>query len=816
MDTGHQSLTSSQAKALQTQYGFNEITTASRRSITEMVLAQFASIFIVILFFAAIFSFAVGDFLDSGFIVGIVLLNSFLGFFQEYKAEKAIEKLTKQSVFMTRVIRDGQEQTIDNRELVPGDIIKLEAGAKVPADAMLLHSLNMEVDEAILTGESSPVYKHTSDPQAKNIFMGTIVTNGRCTAIVKETGMRTKFGQLAKTISTIEEPPTNLSKYILHLGKQLSILGIGVGIIIFVFPLLHNRPLFLTLLTSISLIVAVVPEGLPAIITIALATGASRMAKKNVIIRKISAIETLGEVSIIATDKTGTLTQNKMEVKKIWLDNTTYTHKELPKNTHKTFKKFLEISVLCNNAQLFYRKDGPPEIVGDQTEGSLLVLADKVKSNSDELKKTWQIVDEFSFADITKTMTVLWKKDHEIVSFTKGAPENVLRMSTKIYKNGAVHDLSEIERLNIETAYQEYAKEGLRIIGMAYKNLQKTNKNYNRKQVESDLVFVGFVGIADPVRPEAKAALELTRKAGIKTIMITGDNELTAKTIAIETGLIQKGEVVMTATQLDELSDEELFSVIADVRVFARCTPDHKLRIVKAYQEQKHVVAVTGDGINDAPCLKQANVGIAMGITGTDVTREAADVVITDDNFATIVIGIEEGRIIFDNIIKSISYLLTGNVSEILMIGIAIISGFPSPLLPVQILWMNVVTDSLPAIALALDPKHPHVMQRPPVNSSKPLISNMQFIKLGTLSLTAALITLIIYWWLLEKGNIPYAQDAAFTLLISLQMILPFLMKDRRTWHTNNLLFVAVITALLAQILILTVPFLQIIFHIGF
>ncbi|HSW89079.1 MAG TPA: cation-translocating P-type ATPase [Candidatus Saccharimonadales bacterium] len=815
MDSGHKPLSTSQAKTLQKQFGLNEITTAARRTIVEMFLSQFISIFIVILFAAAFFSFIVGDILDGSFIVGIVILNSFLGFFQEYKAEKAVEKLTQQSVFLTRVIRDGQEQTIDNRELVPGDIIKLEAGNKVPADATLLETVNLEVDEAILTGESVPVYKHPSDAQTKEIFMGTIVIKGRGTAVVTETGMRTRFGKLAKTLATIQEPPTNLSKYILHLGKQLSILGVGVGIIIFIIPLYHHQPVFVTILTSISLVVAVVPEGLPTIIIIALATGASRMAKKNVIIRKMAAIETLGEVSIIATDKTGTLTQNKMEVKKIWMDNITYsTYKEFPAKINKTFKKFLEISILCNNAQLFYKKDSPLEIVGDQTEGALLILAEKVHINPDEMKKEWQVVDEFSFADATKTMTVVAKQNDKTIAFTKGAPENVLAMSTKIYRNGAMQNMSMKEISNIQAAYEEYAQDGLRLIGLAYKDLPGNEKKYKREEVESGLVFVGFVGIADPVRAEVKDALEVTRNAGIKSIMITGDNELTARTIAIETGLIQKGEVVMTAKQLDTLSEEELFSVIEKVRVFARCTPDHKLRIVKAYQQQKHVVAVTGDGINDAPCLKQANVGIAMGITGTDVTREAADVVITDDNFATIVAGIEEGRVIFDNIIKSISYLLAGNLSEILVIGIAIICGLPSPLLPVHILWMNVVTDSLPAIALALDTKHPRIMKRPPANPASSLISGKKFLQIGMLSLLISLITLFTYWSILRGGNLLLARNTAFTLLISLQMVLAFLMKDRHTWYTNTLLFIAVILALLSQVIILTVPFFQTIFHI--
>lgn len=814
MDNLHKPLSTTEAITLQKKYGTNEITTGARKTLLSMFLSQFTSIFIVILFIAAIFSFVVGDGLDGGFIVGIIILNSLLGFFQEFKAEKAVEKLTKQSVFMTRVIRDAQEQEIDNRQLVPGDIIKLEAGDKVPADATLLKTTNLEVDEAILTGESVPVFKHPNDHEADAIFMGTIVMKGTCTAVVTTIGMQTKLGKLAKTLAVIQEPPTNLSKYIVHLGKQLSVLGIGVGIIIFIIPLLHHQPLFVTVLTSISLVVAVVPEGLPAIITIALATGASRMAKKNVIIRKMAAIETLGEVSIIATDKTGTLTQNKMEVKKFWMNNKSYDLKhDLPHETDKTFEKFLEISVLCNNAQLFYKKESPPEIVGDQTEGALLMLANNI-DKPDEMKQLWKIVDEFSFEDATKTMTVTAQKDNHFFGFTKGAPENVLAMSSKVNFHGNIHRLIEKDRLFIQKAYQEYAAEGLRLIGLAYKDLDDKKQVKNRSHIESDLTFVGFVGIADPVRSEVKAALEQTRNAGIKAIMITGDNELTAKTISIETGLIQKNEIVMTAKQLDDISDEELFSIIENVRVFARCTPDHKLRIVKAYQSAGHVVAVTGDGINDAPCLKQANVGIAMGQTGTDVTREAADVVITDDNFATIVAGVEEGRSIFDNILKSISYLLAGNLSEILVIGIAIIFGLPSPLLPVHILWMNVVTDSLPAIALALDTKNPLIMKQKPMKPSTSLISGRRFLAIGSWSLIIAIITLISYWILLQRGNLVLARNTSFTLLISLQMILAFVMKGSKTWYSNTLLFVAVILALLAQLLILTVPFFQSLFHI--
>lgn len=811
-----QSLNTPQVATLQKQYGFNEITIHRQRTLFHIVLEQFRSIFILILFLAAIFSFSVHDIIDGCFILVVIFLNGALGFFQEYKAEKAIEKLRKQSIFVTRVIRDGREQMIDNRLLVPGDTILLEAGNKVPADALLFESINTEVDESLLTGESMPVYKHTGDADAKRLFMGTIVVKGRCKAVVTDIGMQTRFGHLAYTLASVQESPTRLAGYITLLGKQLSVAGVISGLIVFFFSLYHQAPFFETMLISISLIVAVVPEGLPTIITIALTTGAARMAKKLVIIRKMSAIETLGEVSVIATDKTGTITQNKMAVKYIWLDNKTFSVTEsLPNITHQTFQKYLIISVLCNNAKLFSQANKFPDIIGDQTEGALLLLATKQDTTQESLQKNWHFIDEFSFDETTKTMTVFYEENNKHFALTKGAPENILAISSQIMQDGEAHALSDKEKKHLQEIYQTYASEGLRVIAFGYKEITEKKKKYTREDGESQITFVGFVGIADPIRPEVKDAIEQTRQAGIRTIMITGDNELTAKTIALEINLMKKDEVVFTGNQLDDLSDTQLAEVLPTISVFARCTPEHKLRIVQAYQKQNAVVAVTGDGINDAPCLKQANVGIAMGMIGTDVTREAADVVITDDNFATIVSGIEEGRIIFDNILKSISYLIAGNFSEILTILIALLVGLPSPFLPVHILWINVVTDSLPAIALALDTKHSRVMKRLPANTALPFISSRRFTKLFLLSFVIALTTLIIYGILVTKTNILFARSMAFTIIILLQMGLAFFMKERQSWYKNPLLFLAIGVALLSQLIILFTPFFQAIFQVG-
>ncbi|MCX6792348.1 MAG: HAD-IC family P-type ATPase, partial [Candidatus Gottesmanbacteria bacterium] len=676
------------------QNGPNEIVDRPRTTPLQIFLTQFTSLLIVLLMAAAAASLFFGDLLDGIFILLIVILNGILGFVQEYKAEKAIAALKKMTVSSVRVIRNGAEHKMDSRLLVPGDVVILEEGDKIPADCMLFESLHLEANEASLTGESMPVEKNTRDEDKKHIFLGTIIVKGRAKALVETTGMQTKFGTIAASLATIAEEETPLQKKLALLGKQLGGLAIGASAIVFFIGYFSHQPLIEMILTSISLAVAAVPEGLPAVITITLAVGMQRMARKKAILRKLSSIEALGSITIIATDKTGTLTKNEMRVVKIW------THAK----TDRTMHDLLVTGVLCNNASLVYKEDhSSHDVLGDTTEGALLLLAADKGVDAGQLKLNGSIVEEFAFDPTLKMMSVVWKNDGTLTIYTKGAPESVLAMCGR---------LTTREKETIEQSFQEYAREGLRVIALAQKTVRNVPKS--RQDAEGDLTFIGFVGIADPAREEVKDAIAVAQAAGIKTIMITGDNELTARAIGAKIGLLQKGDEVITGAQFAQLSDQQAIGRLPVIRIFARTTPDQKLRIVQLLQRMGHVVAVTGDGVNDAPAIKQADVGVAMGITGTDVAKEASDMILTDDNYATLVTAVEEGRTIFDNIKAAIKYLVGCNIGEILAVVVGMLLGWPLILTPLQLLYINLVTDGMPAIALALTPKHERIMQRKP------------------------------------------------------------------------------------------------------
>jgi len=776
-------LSDKQAQKLLTQFGYNEIIGKSRQRPFQILLSQFTSVLVVLLIIASTASLFLGDLLDGIFIILIVILNGVLGFVQEFKAEKAIAALKKMTVSTVRVIREGVEQKIDSKLLVPGDVIILEEGDKISADCDILESLHLESNEASLTGESMPVEKNEHDEEKRRVFLGTIVAKGRAKVVVTATGMQTRFGQIAASLSEIKEEETPLQKKLNLLGKQLGILAIFASSTVFIIGFMAKHPLIEMVLTSISLAVAAVPEGLPAVITITLAVGMQRMAKKKAILRKLSSIEALGSTTVIATDKTGTLTRNEMRVAKIWLDGKNYAvHDDSLQLTHPSFGKLLTTSIICNNASLVFKHDhGTYDVLGDTTEGALLLLASDKGLITEQVKQGGTLLEEFAFDPTLKMMTVVWKKDNENSIFTKGAPEIVLERSNSILSNNAVTKIDEAIKQKIEESFREFAKDGLRVIALAYRDIK--NIPENRHETEKDLIFIGFVGITDLPREEVKNAITLAESAGIRTIMITGDNELTANAIGSQVGLIQKDEEIITGKQFAQLSDEEALKRLSKIRIFARTTPDQKLRIVQLLQRMGHIVAVTGDGVNDALALKQANVGVAMGITGTDVAKEASHMIITDDNYATLVTAVEEGRTIFDNIKSAVKYLVGCNVGEVMAVVIGMLLGWPLILTPLQLLYINLVTDGLPAIALAVTPKHDGIMKRKP-RTTKNIFCGSDTVWFLEVSILTAVTTLIAFWVGQKNGNLELARTLAFTTIILVQH---FILLDVRTRDSSIL-----------------------------
>jgi Ca2+-transporting ATPase len=702
-------LSSQKVADLLKQFGYNEISEVRHFTLIKSIIGQFDNVLILLLIAAGGVSFLVGERLDSLFIFLIVVLNAFFGLYQEFKAEKALSYLKKLTVTTIRVIRDGKEQQIGSRFLVPGDLIYIEEGSKIPADCQIVESHGLEINEASLTGESLPVVKNIHDPNNNQLFLGTVVTKGRGYAQVLKIGDYTKFGSIAKTLSTIKETKTPLQKKLDGFTKQIGTIGIVASSVVFILSFIQDKNLIESFIFAVSLAVAAVPEGLPAVMTITLAIGVERMAKKKAIVRKLNAIEALGSITVIATDKTGTLTANQMRVKKIFVENKVYEITNPPFLTNHPFSKIVLNGILCSTATLVTKIDHGKDfdIIGDATEGALLLMAHKVGMIPETVREKWKIVDELSFDPVTKRMTMVATdgKSGEIV-LTKGAPESILSISSQILIGNKPTPLSSGHISRIKSEFEHFARQGLRMIAFSY-------KENSGKDLEKDQIFLGFVGIADPVREEVLEAVKKTQEAGIKVIMVTGDNPLTAEAIGIETGIIKEGEDIMTGTQLDDYSDEELIPILSKVKIFARTSPVHKYRLVKLLQRQGEIVAVTGDGVNDVLALKQADIGVAMGITGTDVAKETAHMIITDDNFATLVGAVEEGRNIFNHIKNAIKYLLACNIGEVIYVIAAVIFNLPI-VTALQLLYINLVTDGLPAMALAFSPNDSNIMREKP------------------------------------------------------------------------------------------------------
>jgi Ca2+-transporting ATPase len=775
LGVNREGLSSQEASERLRKYGFNEIKKVKRRTALHMFLDEFKDIFILLLIAATIFSAIIGywemmhggefmeAYADTITIGAIVILCAVTGFVQEYRAEKAIEALKKLAAPKARVIRDGKEVIIPASEVVPGDILALEEGDHVPADARLIEVVELKANEAVLTGESTPVNKEltvlaedTPISERRNmVFSATHVVYGRGRAVVTATGMNTEFGKIAEMVQMAEEEETPLQKKLDRFASKIAKVVIAVCVLIFaleVFEVVMQMHFEIegfiqAFMSSIALAISAVPEGLPAIVTIALALGAREFAKRNAIVRRLSSAETLGAVTVICSDKTGTITKGEMTVCQIYVDGKLvevtgvgyepkgeFRQGEDTVKPEGDLKLLLQIGALCNNASLRRNdQNNMWEIFGDPTEGALVVAAAKAGLEKEALEKNYPRVWEIPFTSERKRMTTIHKTpEGEIHAYMKGAPETVLERCTHIIEDGREKKLTDEKRKKILQVNEQLAGNALRVLAMAYKKLPATAMKYDEKTVENGMVFVGLEGMIDPPREEAIEANKLCQKAGIKTVMITGDHKLTAIAVAKDVGIFKEGDIVLTGAEMDKLSDKEFEEIVEKVTVYARVSPEHKLKIVNALKKRGHIVAMTGDGVNDAPAVKAADIGVAMGISGTDVTREASDLVLTDDNFATIVKAVEQGRVIYDNIRKYARFLLACNFDELLVIGtFAILGGifgtelFPLPLLPAMILWINLVTDGAPAVALATDPPDEGVMERSPRKPDEGILHGM-------------------------------------------------------------------------------------------
>ncbi len=827
-------LNEEEAKKRVDQYGLNELVRIAKAPWYIVFLRQFTNVLILILFAAAVISLAVGEIGDAVTIVVIIVLNGILGFIQEFKAENAIEALREMLHPTCKVLRDSEEQIIDSKELVPGDIVLLEIGDKVPADLRLFHSFNMKVDESSLTGESASVFKHSDSvekdtplhEQSDMAWMGTSVVNGRGIGIVVQTGMNTQFGKIAFMTQSVKTEATPLQKKLAVLGKKLGIYSVAISLLVALIGWMFGKDMFEMFLTGVALAVAVVPEGLPAVVTITLALGIKAMAKQKALLRRLQAAETLGAATTICTDKTGTLTQNQMTVKKIWIPSGEIEvtgsgydpaghfeadGKKIDYKNNKDLMLLLKSALICNHAKV-QKTNAEWEVIGEPTEAALVVAAYKGWLHADESDRT---VSEFSFNSSRKRMSIIVHEKDRLIAYVKGAPEVILERSTQRFKDGTVHSMDEAAKKEIESAYKEMAKSGLRTLAIAFRTLPVETK-LSEESVENELVLLGIVGIIDPPHEEVPEAIDMAKSAGIDIIMITGDNPDTATSIANNIGL--EVDRAITSSELSEMDDETLGRALKEKVLFARARPEDKLRIVKILKMRDEVVGMTGDGVNDAPALKEADIGIAMGKKGTDVAKSASDIILTDDNFASIINAVKEGRREYNNIQKFVQYLLASNSGEVIVIFLNVLLGGPLILIPVQILWMNLVTDSMTAIALGVEPADKEIMKRPPRAVHEPILHRRGIIMIAVLGSYIGLATLWIFHYYLSKdpqNGMVLAQTVAFTGIIILEKMNVLNFRSLHApisnigFFTNKWLLLAITFTIGLQVCAVYVPFLQ-------
>lgn len=852
-----------------TEYGPNELVERGLKSPWHILWEQLTATMVMILIVAAVISAALGDFKDAIAIGVIVVLNALLGFNQEYRAEKAMAALKRLAVPAVKVRRGGHTQEISARELVPGDIVLLETGNLVPADCRLVESINLRTQEAALTGESQPVEKIVAGLEGPDlplgdrhnmVYMGTTITYGRGQGLVTETGMKTELGAIAAMLQNVGHEQTPLQRRLDQLARKLAVAALGIVGVVFVLGVLRGEELKLMFMTAMSMAVAAVPEGLPAVVTITLALGAQRMLKHRALIRKLPAVETLGSTTIICSDKTGTLTENRMTVTMLdvaghHVDLIEHFHHGMPTlddgrkpspllHDQPALALLLAGSTLCNDAVLELESEGKESAfhaVGDPTEGALVVAAARFGLWKAEMEQTFPRVAEVPFDAERKLMTTVHQVQpldqvqplaatalervqrfqpitHSVngspfVAFTKGAVDRLLEISTKVWTVGALEALDDEWRKRILAGNNQLAQKGMRVLGVAFRPLPSAIPTDQSTTLEKNLTFVGLVGMVDPPRPEVKSAVATCWSAGIRPVMITGDHPLTARQIAHELG-IADGDSVLTGQELDQLSAEQLAAVVENVSIYARVSPEHKLMLVRALQEKDHIVAMTGDGVNDAPALRKADIGVAMGITGTDVAKEAADMVLLDDNFATIVSAVEEGRVIYDNIRKFIKYTMTSNSGEIWVMLLAPFLGMPLALLPLQILWINLVTDGLPGLALGVEPAERNIMRRSPYHPDENIFGRGMGRHIVVVGLLMGVVSLALgYWYWL--GGSPHWQTIVFTTLTLSQMGHALAIRSGRDslftigLGSNKALLASVLFTFVLQLFVVYVPFLQ-------
>ncbi|WP_426554135.1 calcium-translocating P-type ATPase, SERCA-type [Bacillus velezensis] len=837
-----QGLTEKEVKKRLEKHGPNELQEGKRTPAIAVFFAQFKDFMVLVLLAATLIFGFLGEYVDAVAIMAIVFVNGVLGFFQERRAEKSLHALKELSTPYVSALRDGSWKKIQSKELVPGDIMKFSSGDRIGADVRIVEAKSLEIEESALTGESIPVVKQADKLRKPDVslgdisnmaFMGTIVTRGSGIGVVVGTGMNTAMGKIADMLESAGSLSTPLQRRLEELGKILIIVALLLTVLVVAVGVLQGHELYSMFLAGVSLAVAAIPEGLPAIVTVALSIGVQRMIKQKSIVRKLPAVETLGCASVICSDKTGTLTQNKMTVTHMWSGGKTFKvsgigyepegvftrdEREIKLKDEKILEQMLVFGALCNTSEIAL-KDGHYVLDGDPTEGALLTAARKGGYSNDWLSGQYRVVAEFPFDSVRKMMTVIVEdKEKKQFVITKGAPDVLIDRSSHLMYDARSAPFSGEKKAETEAVLKELASQALRTIAIAYKPL-KPGEKPTMEQAEKNLTMLGLSGMIDPPRPEVRQAIKECREAGIKTVMITGDHVETAKAIAKDLRLLPKKGRVMDGKTLNELTEKELIETVDDVYVFARVSPEHKLKIVKAFQENGHVVAMTGDGVNDAPAIKQADIGVAMGVTGTDVAKEASSLILVDDNFATIKSAIKEGRNIYENIRKFVRYLLASNVGEILVMLFAMLLALPLPLVPIQILWVNLVTDGLPAMALGMDQPEGDLMRRKPRHPKEGVFARKlgwKVVSRGFLIGAATILAFIIVYHR-NPENLPYAQTVAFATLVLAQLIHVFDCRSETSVFSRNpfeniYLLGAIISSIFLMVIVIYYPPLQPIF----
>ncbi|MBI4180342.1 MAG: cation-translocating P-type ATPase, partial [Chloroflexi bacterium] len=825
------------------QYGPNELAEKKKASPWLIFLEQFKNFLIIILLVAVVLSAILNEVADAIVIAVIVVFAAGLGFIQEYRAERAMAALKKMAALTASVMRDGKEIEIPARELVPGDIILIRTGDKIPADSRLINAVNLQTEEAPLTGESVPVEK-TDEPVSgevsigdkKNMtFMGTAAVYGRGMAVVVATGMATEFGKIAALLQEVKGEQTPLQLKLDQMGKWIGIGALVLTVILGGLGVIRGHGILEMLIWGVSLAVAAVPEALPAVVTISLAFGVQRMVKRHALVRKLPSVETLGSTTVICSDKTGTLTQDQMTVRRIYVDGQqidvsgsgyqpegefSIAGAAFTAAQSRGMTTLLSIGILCNDTSLIC-ENGDWKIKGDPTEGALVVAAAKAGLLQQDLISQFPRLGEIPFSSETKRMATLHQSPQGKVAYVKGAPEVILILCRDIFDNGQERALSKEDRDTVLGVAHAMAGDALRVLGVAYKRLPENA--IVSEDIEREMTFVGLAGMIDSPREEVKEAVRVCDAAGIKSVMITGDHQLTAVAIAKELGILKEGGLALTGAELDKMSDQQFESLVEKIAVYARVSPVHKLRVVEALTKKGHVVAMTGDGVNDAPALKRADIGVAMGITGTDVTKEVADMVLTDDNFASIVAAVEEGRVIFSNIKKYLMYLLSSNIGEVLLMATVILFGpligLPSgaiPLIAIQILFVNLVTDGLPAIALSVDPADPDIMKQKPRPRGQGIFTKPVLVLMATAGCWISLVNLVLFKWALDAGKtMNEAQSLVFLTLIIIQFFNAYNFRsDEKSifalrLFANKWLNLSIISQVVLMLAVFYLPFLQ-------